>query len=80
MRIRVGTEHPSRRAQARWDSRRRTRAMAKFSPKVFSACAAAGGRVERACGLLGTQRVYQKCDFEKVYFIYLPEATFSENR
>src|SRR4030081_1945517 len=52
-RISVGTDMPSRLAHARWDSRRRTRAMARFSPRARRAWAAAGGMTWRACGLFG---------------------------
>jgi hypothetical protein len=49
----VGTEHPRRLAQARCDSRRRTLAIARFSPKPRNACSAAGGMVTKAAGLFG---------------------------
>src|SRR5258708_9944282 len=53
IRIKVGTETPRRLAQTRCDSRRLTLAIARFSPSVRNARAAAGGRVRRAGGLFG---------------------------
>src|SRR3954470_17898591 len=52
-RIKVGTDTPNRLAQARWDSWRRTRAMARFSPRARRAWVAAGGSTCKACGLFG---------------------------
>jgi hypothetical protein len=60
MRISVGIETPSRFAQARCDSRRRLLAIAKFSPKAFSAWAAAGGMVNKAWGLFGITKSLSK--------------------
>lgn len=47
-RMSVGTETPSRRAHARCDSRRRTRAMARCSPSCWSALPTTGGSWARA--------------------------------
>lgn len=60
MRISVGIETPRRFAHARCDSRRRVLAIAKFSPKFRNACAAAGGIVNSALGLLGITKSLSK--------------------
>lgn len=52
-RISVGKEIPSRFAQARCDSWRRKRAIARFSPRRANACLTAGGSDSNALGLFG---------------------------
>src|SRR5690606_26279040 len=55
MRIRVGTDTPMRLAQTRCDSLRRTRAIARFSPRRRSAWVVAGGSAGRgARGITNT--------------------------
>src|SRR5688572_14745605 len=67
MRIRVGTETPRRFAHVRWDSRRRTRANARFSPRSASARDTTGGSAAKASDAFDIQIVYRRATFDQLY-------------